>query len=379
MKAACIGLIALLLLTPGFAATAHAQAAAVEAAAETADRAAVIADGIEYLRTAGQAADGTFTIQAGPGLTALALTALLRNDVPLDDPMVVKGFKALEGFVKPDGGIYGNGRIKNYETCVAILAFTEANADNRYDKIIADANKFVRSLQYGVAAGQEDEANVWYGGVGYGGPERPDLSNTSYLIDALKAVDAPNDDEAIQRALVFVSRCQNLKSEYNETEFAGKVNDGGFFYVIPTEKVDPSEDESYTADGGLRSYGSMTYAGFKSLVYAGLTKEDPRVKAALEWIGKNYSVTENPGQGSAGLYYYYNTFGSALDAANLDAVVDAEGKSHDWRADLTAELAKQQNDDGSWANANRQWFENDKNLATSFALLALAHCDDEQK
>ena len=379
MKAARIGLTTLLLLTPGFAATAHAQAAAVEAAAETADRAAVIADGIEYLRTAGQAADGTFTIQAGPGLTALALTALLRNDVPLDDPMVVKGFKALEGFVKPDGGIYGNGRIKNYETCVAILAFTEANADNRYDKIIADANKFVRSLQYGVAAGQEDEANVWYGGVGYGGPERPDLSNTSYLIDALKAVDAPNDDEAIQRALVFVSRCQNLKSEYNETEFAGKVNDGGFFYVIPTEKVDPSEDESYTADGGLRSYGSMTYAGFKSLVYAGLTKEDPRVKAALEWIGKNYSVTENPGQGSAGLYYYYNTFGSALDAANLDAVVDAEGKSHDWRADLTAELAKQQNDDGSWANANRQWFENDKNLATSFALLALAHCDDEQK
>lgn len=379
MKAARIGLITLLLLTPGFAATAHAQAAAVEAAAETADRAAVIADGIEYLRTAGQAEDGTFTIQAGPGLTALALTALLRNDVPLDDPMVVKGFKALEGFVKPDGGVYGNGRIKNYETCVAILAFTEANADKRYDKIIADANKFVRTLQYGVAAGQEDQSNVWYGGVGYGGPERPDLSNTSYLIDALKAVDAPDDDEAIQRALVFVSRCQNLKSEYNETEFAGKVNDGGFFYVIPTEKVDPSEDESYTADGGLRSYGSMTYAGFKSLVYAGLTKEDPRVKAALEWIGKNYSVTENPGQGSAGLYYYYNTFGSALDAANLDAVVDADGKSHDWRADLTAALAKQQNDDGSWANANRQWFEQDKNLATSFALLALAHCNDETK
>lgn len=123
----------------------------------------------------------------------------------------------------------------------------------------------------------------------------------------------------------------------------------------------------------------MTYAGFKSMVYAGLTKEDPRVKAALEWIGKNYSVTENPGQGTAGLFYYYNTFGSALDAADLEAVVDAEGTSHDWRADLTVELAKQQNDDGSWSNANRQWFENDKNLATAFALLALSHCDDEAK
>jgi hypothetical protein len=371
MKSALAYLALVSLLTSSYA-TAAEPAAAV-------DRAAVIADGIEYLRTAGQAKDGTFTAQAGPGLTAMALTALLRNGVPVDDPMVAKGLKALEGFVQPDGGVYApSGRLKNYETCVAILAFTEANADKRYDKIIADANKFVRGLQYGVAAGQDNE-NVWYGGVGYGGPERPDLSNTSYLIDALHAVDAPAYDEAIQRALVFVSRCQNLKSEHNETEFAGKVNDGGFYYVIPTESVDPSEDERYTANGGLRSYGSMTYAGFKSMVYAGLTKDDPRVKAALEWIGKNYSVTENPGQGTAGLFYYYNTFGAALDAAKLAAVVDAEGKSHDWRADLTAELAKRQNDDGSWSNANRQWFENDKNLATAFALLALSHCDDEVK
>ena len=377
MKSALAYLALISLLTSSCATAARAQTAIAEPVAAV-DRAAVIADGIEYLRTTGQAEDGTFTADGGPGLTAMALAALLRNDVPVDDPMVAKGLKALEGFVKPDGGVYGNGRLKNYETCVAILAFTEANADKRYDKIIADANKFVRGLQYGAAAGQDDE-NVWYGGVGYGGPERPDLSNTSYLIDALQAVDVPADDEAIQRALVFVSRCQNLESKSNDTEFAGKVNDGGFYYVIPTESVDPSEDERYTANGGLRSYGSMTYAGFKSMVYAGLTKDDPRVKAALEWIGKNYSVTENPGQGTAGLFYYYNTFGAALDAAKLEAVVDADGKLHDWRADLTAALAKQQNDDGSWSNANRQWFENDKNLATAFALLALSHCDDEAK
>lgn len=377
MKATCLKLCLACSIALSFGGTALAQTATAEIDAKV-DRAKVIADGIAYLRTAGQAEDGTFTAEAGPGLTAMALTALLRNGVPVDDPMVAEGLKALEGFVKPDGGVYGNGRMKNYETCVAILAFTEANADKRYDKIIADANKFIRGLPYGAAAGQDQE-NVWYGGVGYGGPERPDLSNTSYLIDALHAVDAPADDEAIQRALVFVSRCQNLEGAGNDTEFADKVNDGGFYYVVPTESVDPSEDERYTANGGLRSYGSMTYAGFKSMVYAGLTKEDPRVKAALEWIGKNYSVTENPGQGTAGLFYYYNTFGSALDAADLEAVVDAEGTSHDWRADLTVELAKQQNDDGSWSNANRQWFENDKNLATAFALLALSHCDDEAK
>jgi squalene-hopene/tetraprenyl-beta-curcumene cyclase len=120
----------------------------------------------------------------------------------------------------------------------------------------------------------------------------------------------------------------------------------------------------------------MTYAGFKSLVYAGLTKDDPRTKAALEWIGANYSVEENPGQGSAGLYYYYHSFASALDAAKLKEITDAAGKKYDWRKDLAAELARRQAKDGSWSNENRQWFENDKNLCTAFALLALAHCEE---
>ena len=37
-------------------------------------------------------------------------------------------------------------------------------------------------------------------------------------------------------------------------------------------------------DGGLRSYASMTYAGLKSMIYAGLDRDDPRVKAALDYI-----------------------------------------------------------------------------------------------
>ena len=39
----------------------------------------------------------------------------------------------------------------------------------------------------------------------------------------------------------------------------------------------------------------MTYAGLKSMMYAGLGKDDPRVKAAWGWIQKNYTVDENPG------------------------------------------------------------------------------------
>jgi hypothetical protein len=335
---------------------------------------AAIERGLNFLRTKGQADDGTFSIQAGPGLTALALTAALRSGCALDDPLAAKGLKALEGFVKPDGGVYGNGRLRNYETCVAMLCFSAANADKRYDATIKNADRFVRGLQIG-AAGEVNQLDPRFGGVGYGGPERPDLSNTAYLVDALISAGAQADDEAIQRALAFVSRCQNLDSQYNDTKYAKLVGDGGFYYVIPTEKFDPSSDnERYTSDGGLRSYGSMSYAGFQSLVYAGLTPDDPRVKAVTEWASKNYSVKENPGVGTAGLFYYYNAFGSAMSASKLDEVTDDKGVKHNWRQELAAELVAQQSADGSWANQNRQWFENDPNLATAFALLALDYC-----
>lgn len=327
--------------------------------------------GLAFL-TASQDKNGTLSPRAGSGITSLAVTAALRHGRPLNDPLVAKGLKALEGFVKPDGGIYLGDRLRNYETCVAILCLSEANrvaGDKRYDKILKNAESFVRGLQIG-ADGKVEKSDPHFGGVGYGGPERPDLSNTAYMIEALKALDVGDNDPAIQSALAFITRCQNLEGAGNDTQFADKVNDGGFYYAVPTESVD---EERSTANGGLRSSGSMTYHGFKSLVYAGLTKDDPRAKAALGWISKNYSLIDNPGQGSAGLFYYYNTFGKALEASKLDQIESGNSK-HDWRKDLVQELAKRQGDDGAWVNTNRQWFENDKNLCTSFALLALSHC-----
>lgn len=334
----------------------------------------MVARGFDYLRDKGQAEDGTFSARAGSGITALAVTAALRHGHTTDDPLVARGLEAMEQFVQPDGGIYGSDRLRNYETCVGILCFSEANTDGRYDEILKNAENYIRGLQIDAEPGA-DKSHPWYGGVGYGGPERPDLSNTSYLVEALVAVKAAPDDPAIQRALVFASRCQNLAGQGNDTEFAGLVNDGGFYYSIPLESSDRSS-ERYDVNGGLRSYGSMTYSGLKSLIYAGLTKEDPRTKAALEWIGKHYSLTENPGMGNAGIYYYYHTFGAALKASGLDQVADAAGQSHDWNSDLIAELGKEQREDGSWVNSNRQWFENDPNLCTAFALMALSYCDE---
>lgn len=339
----------------------------------------VVQSGLAYLRDTGQGEDGMLSPRAGSGITSLAVTAALRHGCGLDDPLVARGLKALEGVVQDDGGIYSSDRLRNYETCVGIMCFAEANkaaGDGRYDEILKNASNFVRGLQIG-ADGEVEKDDVEFGGVGYSGKERPDLSNTSYLLEALHSLDASADDPTVQRALVFVSRCQNLDAGFNDTEFAGKIDDGGFYYVIPTENVDPSTSERYTANGGLRSYGSMTYSGFKSLVYAGLSKDDPRAKAALGWIAKNYDLEQNPGQGTAGLFYYYNTFGSALAASGDPIVKTADGNEHQWQQELTAHLASTQQEDGSWVNSNRQWFENDPNLCTAFSLLALSYCDDQ--
>lgn len=326
---------------------------------------------VAYLRSTGQAADGSFSSYAGPGVTSVIATGLLRNGISSRDPLVAKSLEYLKGFVQPDGGVYQAGTLYgNYETCLAIMCFTEANTDGRYDALLAGAEKYVKKIQWDEGEGQDISSNS-YGGAGYGKHERPDLSNTNFLIDALKARGVGPDDEAMQRALIFVSRCQNLETPHNTTAFAAKNPDGGFYY---TPAAGGSSQAGETPDGGLRSYGSMTYAGLKSMIYAGVGPDDPRVQAAFKWISKHYELDQNPGMGNAGLYYYYHTFAKALDAMGVGKVQDDDGRQHDWRAELLAELAKRQQKDGSWLNENSRWLEGDPNLVTGYALLALSYC-----
>ena len=340
----------------------------------TADRKAlddVVARAVAFLEAKGQSADGSYSGFSGPGVTALATTALLRNGRTAQSPTVARGLKYLEQFVQKDGGIYKEDTLyRNYETCLAILCIQEVNRDGRYDAILKRADAFVRDLQWD-AGEQIDRSDFSFGGAGYGSHKRPDLSNTAFFMDAMKAMDHGQDDPAVQQALIFISRCQNLESEHNITPFSTKNPDGGFYY---TPAAGGTSQAGTTETGGLRSYGSMTYAGLKSMIFAGVGPDDPRVKAAVSWIRKNYVLDTNPGIGSAGLYYYYHTFAKALDAMGLQEVEDEQGVKHDWRSELVAELAQRQQPDGSWINENDRWLEGDANLVTAYSLLALAYC-----
>jgi squalene-hopene/tetraprenyl-beta-curcumene cyclase len=331
----------------------------------------VVGRGIAFLQQA-QANDGSYSSHSG--VTAIAAVAMLRNNRSPNDPVVARALKYLEGKLHDDGGIYDEGSThKNYETCLAIVAFQEANKEGRYKDLIARAEKFVKQQQWDEGEGQgiDDPA---YGGAGYGSRSRPDLSNTSFLVDALKAVGGGADDPNMQKALLFISRCQNLESEHNTTKFAPLVNDGGFYYTIAAGGQSFAGE---TEAGGLRSYGSMTYAGLKSMIYAGVNKDDPRVKAAYDWVKKHYTLTENPGMGEQGLFYYYQTFAKALAAVGEPRLATADGSTRDWRDDLIRQLASTQKENGSWVNESTRWMEGDPNLVTSYALLALSYCQPE--
>lgn len=309
-----------------------------------------------------------------PGLTALIAAALVRNGVPADNPVVAKALKYLESKIQKDGSIEAP-RLSNYMTCLAIMTFKEANTGGKYDKVIDAAGKYVKSLQF---ADGLTEADPHFGGAGYDkpGPKgRPDMSNTHFMVEALLAAGVSKDDPSIKRALVYISRSQNLESEFNKLAYAQKAgadDKGGFVYNL--DDADNAKSPKRTAEGGLRSEGGMTYAGLKSFLYAGVGKDDKRVKAAIDWIRRHYTVTENPGQKDAGLYYYYHTFAKAMDALGEEPFVDAKGVKHDWRQELFDELKKRQKDNGSWVNSNGAFLESLPELATAFAVLALSYC-----
>jgi squalene-hopene/tetraprenyl-beta-curcumene cyclase len=240
--------------------------------------------------------------------------------------------------------------------------------------VVGNAAAFLKKLQWDDGEGKSP-ADDYFGGAGYDSKSRPDLSNTQFFADALRAAGVPADDPAFQKMAVFVGRCQNLKSEHNTAAWAGERNDGSFIYSAAGGGSTKTSDDPAAP---LTGYGSMTYAGVKSLIYAGVGPDDPRMKAALSWLRRHYTTDANPGMppqlSQRGLYYYYHTMAKCLDALGEHPFADASGANHDWRADILAALARRQRPDGSWANPTDRWMEGDPNLVTGYALMALSHC-----
>ena len=347
-----------------------------------------IEKGIAYLRTT-QGQDGSWSPKPGPAITAMAVQAMLeRSDIGPDDPVVAKGIAYILSQQKPDGGIH-SGILENYNTAICLSALSKVETRPDVAEAIAKAQAYLRNLQWSnqpLPDGKAvDESHPFYGGAGYGNHGRPDMSNTQVMLQGLYDSGLNCDDPAFQRAIAFISRCQGVPSN---TEFGGQiVQDGGFIYATSVDKEHVGVPQSMASPemvdeakagrpvSGLRTYGSMTYGGFKSYLYAQLDREDPRVVEAFNWIRRNYTLEKNPGMPEAiekqGLYYYYVTFARALRAWG-STTIETEGQgSRDWANDVIDALASRQAPDGSWTNEADRWMEGDANLVTGYALLAL--------
>ncbi len=335
--------------------------------------------GLEYLGKA-QSSDGFWSSPEYPAITGLGLCAFRLQpgaaDASAEPAAVRKGYKFLLSCVQPDGGIYRK-ELPSYNTSIGLVALVLANRPE-YTPAILKARQFVASLQ--VDLGEKGKLDTPFdGGVGYGMQDKqPDLSNTSFALEAMalsrnyvKDKNLPDtSDLNWQAAIHFIESCQNLPA-YNRESWASDdpQNKGGFIYAPGRSFA--GETNLPSGRVALRSYGSMSYAGLLSYIYADLKRDDPRVRAAVDWLRANFTVDENPALGAQGLYYYYHTMAKALSVYGADLLDLKNGRDVNWREQLALKLINLQKPDGSWANENGRWFEKDPALVTAYSVIAL--------
>ncbi|MFN3202239.1 MAG: prenyltransferase/squalene oxidase repeat-containing protein [Bradymonadia bacterium] len=346
-----LALGAFTLVTPTVASSQGVDPAVADKAKKSVDK------GLRFLRGLQDEKTGSYGNHVG--LTSMVLTAFARSHRKYgyaDGPYISRAADWLVSQSRADGAISGDA-TPTYNTALAIIAL------HAVDKV-----KFKDQIKRGqdfLARFQTDEdqkykpTDKYYGGIGYGGDERPDLSNLQYALEALRETDYDPKSDVWGKAEVFISRCQN-RSESNDQGWAG--DDGGFVY-------EPGASKS--KEGKLASYGAMTFAGLKSLIFTDVKKGDPRVGAAWGWIKKNYTFDEHPGMGQTSLFYYYQTAASALKAYGEATIPDGKGRPRNWANDLITKLMSMQKADGSWKNDDPKYWEGNPLLATARAVISM--------
>jgi len=349
-----------------FAACALA-AAALCAADRTIDGA--IESGLKFLLSK-QEADGHFSDPQMPALTALPLWAMTAGGMSKSEN-AKKAAEFVLGTQRPDGGFYvpkpgrGGSGLGNYNTSVCVSALFESGLAPV--KAILDARTYIAGSQL---TGDDTMA----GGFGYDRQSRrrvADMSNSAYAFDAMRRTEKVEEfrpagekkaDLDWEKALKYVERMQVKDGD----------TQGGFVYNERTAQAGTQTNTSERVQ--LRAFGSMTYAGVLSMCHAKLTREDHRVRSALGYCGKYWTLDENPGMGTQGLYYYFDILSRALYASGVETLKGPDGRDIHWKKELAARLIALQQEDGSWVNDNNRFWENDPVLVTSFVILTLSSC-----
>lgn len=283
--------------------------------------------------------------------------------------------QAIFSYCQPDGGIYTD--IPGYSFGVYSTAYVVVGL--RRAGVPADDPRLQKAQEY-LLKSQHTEKGLYAGGVGYQPGARPDLNNTVSMLEALEASGLPKDHPAYKNAVAYVSTCQN-RSESNATGIA-VTDDGGFFYMNNPDQLAKGGRGTVRLPNGkfaYASYGTMSYAGLVSFLYAAVDKNDGRVKSAYEWIRNNYDLDENVGHKNVGLYYYYRIMAKALAEYGEPRLVTADGKAHDWARELADTVLKLQTPEGSWQAVSRGFMEDDEILVGAYMLRTLSICVEQME
>ena len=299
------------------------------------NRQAALRKTAEFLFAA-QETDGHINSKYFPlGATQLAVICLASRGYNESDGRFKKAVEYVLAHRNKDGSYFSEceseqGKI-SYLTAYGIRALASTRNDS-YSKSIRESLAFLGSIQ-------EDT-----GGFGYFKGSRDDLSATETVISGLSAgynfLGKRKTDELWMKASVYI------KDEQNK--------DGGFGYMSDDE-IDRS------------SYGSMTAAGLTCLMLLNKDKSSVEVKGALNWLGKNYTLAENPKAPSDKHYpFYLKSLSEGLHLTGISSIKDEKGFEHLWFEELAEKLIKTQRADGAWTE---KWYE--PVLAAEFYMLIL--------
>ncbi len=328
---------------------------------------------------ANQKEDGSWSNGSFPALTALPTWAFARSDHEAANTSIPKAVAFMKTCVQDDGGIYRNvkgrkgGGLSNYNTAICMTAL-HGTGDRSLTRIVQNARTFV-------AKGQHTGDDIYKGGFGYDKATNrsyADLMNTLYAAESMRLTQDVEDLRPPSEAKVDVDWEETAKfiEKMQNTPTAGEQNSGGFFY-----KPGESKAGSTTNKNGVvvfRSYGSMTYSGLLGLIYAKVDRDDPRVRSAFDWACKHWTLEENPGMGSEGLFFFYNVISRSLSAYGAEVVPTTDGTYTNWRKEVARKLISMQTIDpatghGYWVNKDGRYWERDPTLVTAYSVLALEH------
>ncbi len=322
--------------------------ARADVTAEQVERA--IRDGVRFLKNA-QRGDGSWAdsdIKAVTGATSLITLALLTAGEPADEPHVARALEFLERFTADELN-------RTYSVGLQTMAFATADPARYRVRLVANVRWLERAQL------KSNDSAPWPGSWTYTGDKKQpgDNSNTQYALLGLNA--------AAEAGVKVDERVWALSRTYWERT---QRNNGGW---------------CYTPDDGAPPTASMTCAGVASLIITGLKQfqgqevlvgdavqncgrvgQNLVLQRGIDWLGANFSVSENVGRGD--LWKYYYLYG--LERAGRLSGQRFFG-NRDWYREGAEKLVSLQDQlVGKWAQGVGP--EKDPLLTTSFALLFLA-------